>query len=342
MISLKRSVSEMERLQELNSTALKAYQAVIQSIYTHTVEVRADLVEPHRQRLRSIRRSLQPAPNRETLEGSSSLVDRELAAYSASASAAIRERDREVRDILAILGEAAQTLTRRNDVYGKRFQGFARELESAAGIEDLGELRRRLTRQLIEWKRFIAEFESESLSSIERLQDQLRTFQQRLTDVERLAAVDGLTGVLNRREGERRIKDMIREKAVFCLLVFDIDSFKSINDRYGHQAGDHVLKTFARRLSDGVRPDDPVCRWGGDEFLVIMRCSLPDAIRRSREVARLLSGDYSVPVAGRGDTRVSLGASVGLAEHRAGESFEDLFERADQILYRRKAGAVPV
>jgi diguanylate cyclase (GGDEF)-like protein len=340
MISLKRSLTEFERVEELCSAALKCYLAAIHSIYTHAVEIRADLLEPHRHRLRSLRRSLQAAPTRETLERSSSLLDRELEAYCRDATAAFKERDREMRDILGILREAAQTLTVRNDQYGKRFHGFAQELEAAARIEDLGELRSRLMRQLVELKRYISSFQSESDATVDRLQEQLRAFQRRLNDAEQRASVDGLTGALNRREGERQLREMMQQKGPLCLLVFDIDRFKNINDRYGHQSGDQVLKSFARRLADQVRPDDPICRWGGDEFLVIMRSGLPDAIRRSQEITRLLSGDYTINPAGRGEISVRLSASVGLAEHSPGETVEQLFERADSILYRRKTSDV--
>jgi len=331
----------LERVEELCAAALKCYLAAIQSMYTHAIEIRTDLLEPHRHRLRCLRRGLQTALTRETLEGSSSLLDRELAAYCHSATAALKERDREVRDILGILREAAQTLTLRNDRYGKRFQCFARELEAAAQFEDLGELRSRLMLQLVELKRYISSFQSEGDASVERLQEQLQAFQRRLDDAERLASVDGLTGALNRREGERQLKEMMRHKGPLCLLVFDIDRFKNINDRYGHKSGDQVLKIFARRLAEHVRPDDPICRWGGDEFLVIMRSTLPDAIRRSQEITRLLSGDYTINPAGHGEISVRLSASVGLAEHLPGESVEELFERADKILYRRKTSEVP-
>jgi diguanylate cyclase (GGDEF)-like protein len=119
-------------------------------------------------------------------------------------------------------------------------------------------------------------------------------------------------------------------------MLFDLDRFKTVNDRYGHGAGDQLLRAFARRLRDQFRAEDLVCRWGGDEFLVILPCRIADAAARARQIADHLGGRYSVKCAGR-ELIVDVRASAGAAECEPGEIAEELFARADALLYECKA-----
>ena len=335
MISLKRNVDELERREEKFQAILNCYLSAINSIQTHVVEVRADIVEEHRRRLRLLRRNIQGSPTLEVLEASRAALDRDLVWYQETASVLLEEKEKELREIIALLGEAAHTLGIRNEAHSSRLKGFTKELEAASKLEDLGEMRRRLTEQVIQLKSCAGSFQQEGSASVLQLQQDLCTFRSRLDNAERLASTDSLTGVLNRREGERRLSEFIESGKPFCLIIFDLDRFKGINDRYGHKSGDQVLKSFARRLCEEVRPDDPVCRWGGDEFLVIMGSPLRDVMRRAYQIGERLRGRYSITPEGR-EIMVPISASLGVAEYVPGESCEQLFERADGVLFKQK------
>src|SRR5260370_1820356 len=160
----------------------------------------------------------------------------------------------------------------------------------------------------------------------------------RLREAERQASLDPLTEVGNRRAFDRQIATRIKERRTFCVLLFDIDNFKMVNDRFGHLCGDEVLKQLGARLSRQVRAQDFVCRWGGDEFVVLLGCCLSDAVARSRQIAQWVNGLYRTTVQGR-DTMTEIGLSVGVAEHIRGETPEELFRRVDSSMYRQKNGA---
>lgn len=168
-----------------------------------------------------------------------------------------------------------------------------------------------------------------------RLRAKAGEFQNKLREAEELASLDPLTGVSNRREFERQLASRIAGGTPFCMLLFDLDQFKGVNDQYGHLCGDEVLKQLAQRLSGQVRARDFVCRWGGDEFVVILECGLEHALARARDVARRLAGTYNVRVDHR-EYRVEISVSVGAAEHGAGETPEQLFRRVDESLYTEK------
>jgi len=341
MISLKKNVDELERREGLFQAALNCYLSAINSIQSHTIELGAELVEEYRRRLRSLRRNVQNLPSAEVLETSRVALDKELAWFQKAATGLLEEKEKELQDIIFLLTEAARTLGARDARHASKLQEFTSELETVSRLDDLSEVRRRLAEQVIELKTCMGAFQRESDSSVSQLQQELKSIQERLDQAEQLATTDPLTGLLNRREGERRLHEMVRAGNPFCVLVFDLDRFKTINDRYGHVCGDQVLKSFARRLADAVRPNDPVCRWGGDEFLVIMACPLRDAMHRASQIGEKLSGRYTIIPGGR-ETTVLVSASLGVAEYVPGESAEQLFERADGVLYRQKAtGTLP-
>jgi diguanylate cyclase (GGDEF)-like protein len=149
-----------------------------------------------------------------------------------------------------------------------------------------------------------------------------------------LADLDGLTGLHNRRYFHellaREVARAQRYGRELALVVFDLDDFKSINDRIGHLAGDAVLAETAERARGVVRSADLACRVGGDEFAVL----LPEASGREAELLyrRLHDAVSSRPVAEAGDVSVS----AGIAELDADEEPNAFFERADEALYRAK------
>lgn len=157
--------------------------------------------------------------------------------------------------------------------------------------------------------------------------------------LERHALSDGLTGLLNRRAAEVRLDQELararRHNEGYALALLDLDHFKSVNDRYGHAVGDEVLKTVARRIEAGLREDDWVARWGGEEFLVFLRnADLREAVF---VLERLATQVKASPIAtGAGAVQLTLSAGIGLP---SGEdrSFHHAVEIADTCLYRAKA-----
>lgn len=160
-----------------------------------------------------------------------------------------------------------------------------------------------------------------------------------LRRLEELAMRDALTGLLNRRSVldllNAELRRSQRSGQRFCVAMLDIDSFKRVNDTYGHQAGDAVLAGLAWDASFALRDTDVIARWGGEEFLLFLPCTTLEYAKAplSRLSQRLASHDW----AGILPADEIITASIGLAESEPHESVETLIARADKALYVAKS-----
>ena len=149
------------------------------------------------------------------------------------------------------------------------------------------------------------------------------------TELQALARVDPLTGVHRRWYGERRLEELVNAGEVVAVGMIDIDRFKTINDGHGHAAGDQVLAAVGRCLAAHLRTGDLACRWGGEEFLVV----LPDA---SPHGAQMVASRLRSAVAALADLPCAVTVSVGVASVHQDEPATELVRRADQALYVAK------
>lgn len=157
--------------------------------------------------------------------------------------------------------------------------------------------------------------------------------------VYRIMTTDGLTQVYNKRflleVLDRELARARRRQAPLSLLMMDIDHFKSINDRWGHLAGDAVLTEFARRISQAMEGDELLARFGGEEFALV----LPDTpLEEATQIAEMLRATVAkAPVLTEG-MEIPVTVSIGVAEYSAADmaSVPALLEAADQMLYRAK------
>ncbi|WNC09875.1 diguanylate cyclase [Pseudomonas coleopterorum] len=193
-----------------------------------------------------------------------------------------------------------------------RLQREAREQEIAARLQGLGER--------------VTSMEREALDYRDKLEQQRHK-----------ALLDPLTGLPNRAAWNERLAlehGRLQQTGMGLLLaILDLDHFKSINDTYGHQAGDKVLKIIANVLRKGLRGDDFIARFGGEEFALLMPGS--DLSGGSRLLERLRAAVEQCPFHFKGE-RVTVTMSAGVAVFKSGENASQVLKRADQALYRAK------
>lgn len=158
--------------------------------------------------------------------------------------------------------------------------------------------------------------------------------------LERLSLTDALTGLFNRRHFDLRVTEevhrSVRKRTPLALMIVDLDRFKRINDRYGHLAGDEVLRVIASMVRDSFRATDVVCRYGGEEIAVIAPdTGLEEALLLAERMRERVS-QTAVQITGESERiTVSVGVAALAGTGRA-PSMDDLTARADEALYAAK------
>jgi|GEM_PF-310449 len=163
---------------------------------------------------------------------------------------------------------------------------------------------------------------------------ELATYEQKMMEMN---IRDGLTGIYNRRHLENRLaaewERHQRYGRLFSLLMIDIDHFKAVNDTYGHQTGDEVLKNVAARIVKNIRKTDCLARYGGEEFC----CLLPETgLGNAMMLAELFRREVEAMTIAAGETGVQVTVSLGVSEMSPGDTPETLLKRADEALYQAK------
>lgn len=161
-----------------------------------------------------------------------------------------------------------------------------------------------------------------------------------MNDFEKISLTDDLTKIPNRKLSReivsREISLCAKQNTPLCLVILDIDFFKKINDQYGHNIGDKVLKNFAELLSGLVRSQDNVGRWGGEEFLILLKgVDIKRAVNTMNRLRSRISEHEFVQEL----KQLNLTVSIGVSQMKEDDDFESLFIKADKQLYEaKKAG----
>lgn len=163
-------------------------------------------------------------------------------------------------------------------------------------------------------------------------------YKDNIDELRKLAYKDPLTGLANRRYLDNQIKINIDEHeesgSNFGIILIDIDHFKKFNDSYGHDVGDELLQMISRVFDNSVRGLDFVGRWGGEEFMAVIRSVDHEGLEVIAERIRMLVENSSLR---NHDPNLSVTVSVGATLFKAGESKEEMFRRADGLMYYSKS-----
>lgn len=239
-----------------------------------------------------------------------------------------------------------------SETLNTRLVGEVRAIgESMESGNDLGLIRSQLRTRLDSIGRHLQEYrerEAQRVQAVrerneqmrqrvEQLESEARKLHTRLQDEQRLSQLDNLTQVPNRLAFEARIEEEMARFQRFaqptCVVIWDIDHFKSINDTYGHRSGDKVLKVVAGTLAAGIRNTDFLARYGGEEFVMLMPgTKIEDALRVMDTLRNSVAG---LGLHFRG-APVATTVSCGITQLQPGDSAADAFDRADKALYAAK------
>lgn len=334
MVSLKKYL-ESNR-EELVKSALDSYRAALLAMAESGAQACPHVGRDMQQSLVQLQERVAAAdPTPALVKATQQRVEEELRQWGTSAADYFKNKTAEVRDLMLVLARMTETVGERDQKYNRQFSDFQTRLKAIADLEDLTTMRTSLVASARDLKNCVDKMAQDSQESLTQLRGELSSYQKRLQESERLASLDSLTGLSNRRKLEMELEARVVEGRSACIVVLDLNGFKQINDQQGHLAGDQILKQFATELRSSIRATDVLGRWGGDEFLMILDCKLDFAETQVRRIREWAFGQYSIETAA-GARKVQVSAAIGVAQLRPGDTASDLLQRADAAMYRQK------
>ena len=336
MISLKKTIEAYD-FRSMWQAALESYICAIQSLGKHAVNLDQEGLSEYRAKLQALQTKLESSElSPASLRDISADLDFEIKHYGIEVESLLKESATDLKDVVSVLADATESLSHRESLHGNQLSRISGSLEAISQIDDLTQVRLTLNRQVSDLRTCISNMSRDNETALAGLQKEITMFQQKLEKVQVEASTDPLTGLANRRRCLREISNRIRLRTPFGILLFDLNKFKRVNDTLGHAAGDSLLQQVSRRLSEQAFQEDLVCRWGGDEFVVVHMGTADELAIRGKSIGAKISGEFQIVLNGV-EHRVMVGAEFGWAEYRDGENAEQLFARADKLLYDTKA-----
>ncbi len=252
---------------------------------------------------------------------------------------ALQDRE-ELSNMLHDMGRRLQQADSDSEQLGIGLSKVAEQLVHAPAPEELATVRRAMVRQLEQLTEQTGNLRSQLQKARDRsrsLEDVIQRQADELVDVRARAALDPLTGVCNRGTFDRALRQSLQRAgnvgSPLSLVLFDIDHFKSVNDNFGHPAGDAVLVAFSKAITDQVREDDVVGRYGGEEFAVILPGAGEAVATSVAERVRIATSRLRFPNPAE---RVKVTVSAGVAVLQDSDSPKSILRRADGALYAAK------
>ena len=271
--------------------AVNCYLSTLQTVADALTEACPPMGGPYRQRLSRLRARLAFDSRSEAIEESCGVVSRELKDYAGKASDYVDRHRAELRRAIARVEDIVRTMAQRHEFYVERLRRFARQLETTsypAGQEALAEVAALQAAALLSC---VESMSHESQSLVKRMRDEMAAVETRLTEIE---ITDPLTGLMNRREMERRINTAKAAGESPVLLLFDFEGILP----------DEAARQVSARLASQFRHKDLVARWSERQFLVLFAGRPETAAARAAQVVPWLAGRYVVEDGATVDIRV--------------------------------------
>jgi len=253
----------------------------------------------------------------------------------------LRERESAFGEVIQVLRESITVLAGDSGSFNGQMTRTSERFDRLTEIEDIRKLKKQITQECHEFKRLVVEKQLKDEASYSRLSHRVELLQGSLDQTREEASLDGQTRISNRASFDRALHRWIdthnHAKKNFILAMFDLDNFKAVNDRHGHQIGDRVLFCAAQWLKKCARANDFLARIGGDEFAILLSDTTPDQAfdKFTSLLENIAASSYKYIVA-NDMANVSFTLSCGIAEFVPEESSENLVRRTDSAMYEAK------
>lgn len=240
----------------------------------------------------------------------------------------------EIKELLT----AVATASERTGLFGDSLDGITEELPNVQTADQLSSIVKKLVVSTNEMSHYSHDLEMRLVESKEQIED----LHQTLETIRAESLTDQLTGLSNRKSFDQvlelEMKEALNSGEPLCLMLLDIDHFKTFNDTFGHQTGDQVLRLFAHTMKTNVKGRDLAARYGGEEFAIILpKTPLRAAVTVAEQIRKAVRAKELIKKS-TGESLGRITMSVGVATFKPEDAAETLIHRADKCLYAAKDG----
>jgi diguanylate cyclase (GGDEF)-like protein len=312
-----------------------AYRSALLSFAKAAVQAIPSTSHDLHHSLTGVEAKFQKASTAEEVESAKAEVVKRLELWGSNTKNQLNATAEDVKQLLLALATTAESACHHDNESASKLSEITKSLELIGRMDDLARMRTSILSSVADLTRCVQEITAASAESAKRFKKQISDYEKKLVEAEEQGLRDSLTGIRNRRGIERLLNHLLERNDPFSVVLIDLDDFKGINDVYGHNAGDQLLKDFSVELKAAIRSSDHVGRWGGDEFMLILDCNLDAAQVKIAAMNRWVFGEYDV-ASGREVLKISVSASYGVSQRERGDDLEKLLARADAAMYVNK------
>ena len=240
----------------------------------------------------------------------------------------------EIKELLT----AVATASERTGLFGDSLDGITEELPNVQTADQLSSIVKKLVVSTNEMSHYSHDLEMRLVDSKKQIED----LHQTLETIRAESLTDQLTGLSNRKSFDQvlelEMKEALDSGEPLCLMLLDIDHFKTFNDTFGHQTGDQVLRLFAHTMKTNVKGRDLAARYGGEEFAIILpKTPLRAAVTVAEQIRKAVRAKELIKKS-TGESLGRITMSVGVAAFKSDDTAEAIIHRADKCLYAAKDG----
>ncbi|MFA6788865.1 MAG: GGDEF domain-containing protein [Arcobacteraceae bacterium] len=261
-----------------------------------------------------------------------------------SDQAFVKQKTQDIAKLVTLMGKYLNDAITNNSSGTENVTGIKEQIKaidiSKSKPTDLSELQNRLVNAVENIENemsLVGKNLEKDKSNVCQLEDRIKCLEKELEDATKESRTDHLTGVLTRRAFEKELSkvesNFERNTIEYAVVFFDIDFFKKINDTYGHEAGDVILKTFAKILEKQTREYDVICRYGGEEFVAIVHFKLKRELLGYLKRVKTIVGENKFVY---GDARIQITFSAGVSIRNNYKTYQEAVKKADELLYDAK------
>ena len=336
MISLRKQIQDSENSEARAQALTKAFVGLISAVPKAALPASADLAVQCRDNLDKVAESLKGEPRVPAIEKAGTVAVQQVDEICRSNKVAIEERDAALKEVVETVAWAVSSFKGYGERHKSSLSRLADGFESLSKVEDIGELRRRLREDVASLRGTVELMHRESEESVRRLETQVTVFQERVEQARKESGIDRLTGLGSRREAERHLQRAGKREGPLCMVLFDIEGFRQINQAHGTLFGDKLLRALTHSLRERYPGEGALFRWGADEFMALAEGSQAARLDQARGISESFASSSYYTSEGGLKRPVSAMVACGAAAYARGESSEEWYRRARESLEQHR------